>query len=453
MVGKTALGRYRLRRPLGQGSNAQVYLADCLDDPPRQVVVKRIHDHVSKHPHFRQLFAAEVESMANFTHPYVVRLLEASIDNPHGPCLVMEYVPGVTLEQVLELTGPLDPVRVCYLAGYLCHALQAAHDSGVIHRDLKPSNLMVLDVATPRESLKVMDFGFAGFAARPYIQLAELTGRGPIHAMGTPSYVSPEMIRGDRVDARSDLYSVGVILYELLTGRLPFDHTDLDRLLTAHLKDAPPPFHKVGAGHIPDAIEAVVQLALAKYPNERHQSARELLDRLGRAVGVDLWEATAPEGYEAGLAVAEKLDPAETPEPTAEPADPFQIAYRFEAVMPERLAAAKLRGFVEDLGGQVLASDPGLIRLRLGVPPGYRDGEGRGNGLLGWLRAWHRPAVPRGQEPIELELHLERLDPSQPQLNVLLRLAPMKDYPPADGSLWSRRCETIYMTLRQYLGQ
>jgi tRNA A-37 threonylcarbamoyl transferase component Bud32 len=455
MVGKTALGRYRLRRSLGRGSNAEVFLSDCLDDPPNQVVVKRVHDHVATHPRFRHLFEAEARSMARFSHPYAVRFLAASIDDPIGPCLVMEYVPGVTLEHVLERSGPPDLGRVCFLAGYLCHALQAAHDTGIIHRDLKPSNLMVVDAGTVRESLKVMDFGFAGFVDKPHIQLAELTGHGPIYAMGTPGYVSPEMIRGDRVDSRSDLYSVGVILYEMLTGRLPFDYYDQERLLTAHVKETPRPFSKVGAGHIPAGVEAVVQLALAKYPNERQQSALELLDMLGQAVGEDLREATAPTWWEPQLAMAEEYSPAEEPAPVAPavPADPFQVAYEFEAFMPERLAAAKLRGFVEDLGGEVLASDPGLIRMRLGLPAGYKVPTTQGSGLFGWLRGIRRPSIPRGQEPIELELHLEKPEPHQPRLQVMLTLAPLRDFPPPSVASWRERCDKIYSTLRRYLGQ
>src|SRR5207302_6098600 len=108
-----------------------------------------------------------------------------------------------------------------------------------IHRDLKPANLMVKNPDTPGETIKVMDFGFAGFAAKPHIQLAELTGHGPIYAIGTPGYVSPEMIRGDRVDGRSDLYSVGVILFELLTAPLPFTHQYMSKSLAAHIKEIP----------------------------------------------------------------------------------------------------------------------------------------------------------------------------------------------------------------------
>ncbi len=448
MVGKTALGKYRLLRSLGRGSNAEVFLAEPLHEPDRSVVVKRIHDDVARHPRFRQLFEAEVLSMANFSHPYVVQFIEASIDDPLGPCLVMEYVPGMTLEHLLERHRVLDLPRIGWLLGHFCHALQAAHDAGIIHRDLKPANLMVGDVGTVRESLKVMDFGFAGFAAKPHIQLAELTGHGPIFALGTPGYVSPEMVRGDTVDCRSDLYSVGVILYELLSGRLPFEYGTVEKLLTAHVKEYPPRFDKVGAKHVPPGVEATVQLALAKYPNERQQSARELAEMFGQAVGENIWDATAPAGWEPPLATAEDYQFAEQ----AGPADPFRLVYEFEAFMPERLAAAKLRGFVEDLGGQVLASDPGLIRMWLGVPAGYREAPAGGSGLFNWLRTMRRPSVPRGQEPIELELHVEKPDPSLPRLSVVVALCPLKDYPPSSPRTWRERCDKLHSMLRQYLG-
>ncbi|QJW99818.1 serine/threonine protein kinase [Frigoriglobus tundricola] len=447
MVGKTALGRYRLLRSLGSGSNAEVFLAEPLRGAGDTVVVKRIHDHVVEHPRFRQLFEAEVRSMANFSHPYAVGLIEASLDDPLGPCLVMEYVPGVTLETVLAVHKRLAPERVARLLGCFCHALQAAHDAGIVHRDLKPSNLMVINPDAPDESLKVMDFGFAGFSAKPHIQLAELTGHGPIYAIGTPGYVSPEMIRGDRVDGRSDLYSVGVILFELLTGRLPFNHDRQDRLLAAHIQEAPPRFHRIGCGFIPPAVEGVVQLALCKYPNERQQSAQELGESFGRAVGADFWTETAPAGWEPPLmAELEEVEPREL----EQPADPFHVLREFEAYLPDRMAAAKLRGFVEDFKAEVLTSEPGLIRMRIGLPEGYKESK-PGSGIFGWLMA-RRPSVPRGQEPIEVELHMEKPDPSQPRLSVLVAFRPLKDYPPKNREDWQERCDKVNGLLRQYLG-
>ena len=449
MVGKTALGKYRLLRSLGSGSNAEVFLAEPIFHPQYRVVVKRIHDHVVTHPNFRQHFEAEVRSMANFDHPYAVGLMEASLDDPIGPCLVLEYVPGITLEDLIVKHKRLTPERAALMLGCACHALQAAHDAGIVHRDLKPSNLMVVNPGAPDESLKVMDFGFAGFAAKPHIQLAELTGQGPIYAIGTPGYVSPEMIRGDRVDGRSDVYSVGVILYEMLTGRLPFDYDSQDRLLSAHIKEPPPRFAKIGHGHIPAAIEGVVQLALSKYPNERQQTAFDLAASFGKALGEDLWAVTAPVGWEPPLAEAEEI-----PEPSARvaqaPAEPFHVTNEFEVFIPERLAAAKLRGFVEDFGGVVLASEPGLIRMRLGVPEGYRE-QKEGSGIFGWFAA-RKPAVPRGHEPIEVELQLEKPDPNTPRLYVIAAFRPLKDYLPKDPRHWESRCDKLHTALRQYLG-
>jgi serine/threonine protein kinase len=449
MIGKIALGKYRLQQSLGQGSNGEVFLAEPFQQPTTLVVVKRIHDHVVEHPKFRQLFEAEVRSMARFSHPYAVQFLEASIDDPLGPCLVMEYVQGVTLEDLLTRNHSLDVNRVGLLLGYMGHALEAAHKAGIIHRDLKPANMMVLKSGTASESLKVMDFGFAGFVAKPHIQLAELTGHGPVYAIGTPGYVSPEMIRGDRVDTRSDLYSVGVVLYELLAGKLPFYSTSQEKLLEAHVRNSPPRFAKMGAKNIPPGVEAVVNLALAKYPNERPQSARELVEMYGKSIGVNYWEATTPANWEPLPSKQEY-----TPPPRSginAPADPFRVTHKFEAFMPERLAAAKLRGFVEDMKGQVLASEPGLIRLRIGVPQGYKEST-RPSGIFGWFRNIGKPPVPKGQEPVELELYMDKPNPSQPRLSVVVAFRPLKDYPPPNANFWRDRCEMLNSMLRQYLG-
>jgi serine/threonine protein kinase len=451
MVGKTALGRYRLLRSLGSGSNAEVFLAQPLRFPEYRVVVKRIHDHVVTHPKFRQLFEAEVRSMANFDHPYAVGLVEASLDDPIGPCLVMEFVPGVTLEVLLRQAKRLDLERAGLLLGYFCHALQAAHTAGIVHRDLKPANLMVVNPGTPQETLKVMDFGFAGFAAKPHIQLAELTGTGPIYAIGTPAYVSPEMIRGDRVDSRADIYSVGIILFEMLTGRLPYQYDVLDRLLAAHIKESPPRMHKIGCAFVPPAVEAVVQLALSKFPNERQQTAQELLEEYGRALGLNFWGATAPKDWEPPAPAKVDSSPEALEETMPMPSGPFHVLFGFQVSFPERLAAAKLRGFIEDFEAEVLASEPGLIRMRLGSPQGFKPPK-KQTGILGWFSTATKPGVEQGQEPMELELYMEKPDPSQTRLNVLVSFQPVREYPPKNREHWHRRCEKLNHTLRQYLG-
>ena len=454
MLGQTAIGKYRLLSLLGSGSNGEVFLAEPIRFPKQRVVVKRIHDHAVQSPKFRQLFEAEVRSMRNFNHPYSVRLLDASLDDPIGPCMIMEYVPGITLADLLEQQKRMEPERVGRLLGYLGHAIHAAHQCGIVHRDLKPANLMVVNAGQPDEMLKVMDFGFAGFVAKPHLQLAELTGRGPISAMGTPEYVSPEMIRGDSVDTRSDLYSVGVILFEMLTGRLPFQHPTLDDLLAAHVKVNPPRFHKIGFGHIAARVEGVVQLALAKYPNERQQNAKEIVDEFGRALGERLWEETAPPGWDA---VTDSGTYIQAQTPCAMPglpdhADPFQVKESFDVAIPERLIAAKIRGFVEDVDATVLESEPGLIRLQVGLPSNYQNRPVTESSIINWFKKRLKGSVPPGKEPIAVELHMEKPDPNRTSLRVSVSCGPVKEYPPRDLKLWRTRCGKVQTILKQYLG-
>ena len=442
LVGATVLGRYKVDGFLGEGSNAHVFVAHPADDPQQFVVVKKIKPHVLANPRFRQFFDGEVKSMSQFHHPYAVRLLDASLDEPVGPVMVLEYIPGVTLEQLLAKHRRLSPARAGRLMGFLLHALQAAHKAGIVHRDLKPANLMVQGADTPTEGVRVMDFGFAGFTAKPHIQLAELTGVGPVFACGTPAYVSPEMVRADAVDGRGDLYAVGVMLYELLTGRLPFDVPTADAMLEAHLRTPPPRFDRIGRDDLPPRLEAVVMTALAKYPNERHQSAKELCDDLSRAVGLDLWAATTP-ADESGS--AEFVTCVLVEEPPAEPADPFVLSDTFEAMLPERLAATKLKGFVDDMSGVVVASEPGLIRVL--IDPAPADRPATSSGLFSFLAA--NRGVPRGKEPIELDLKMHKVDANRVKVQVCFR--PTDKYPPSDPVLWGERCEAVYSTLRKYV--
>src|SRR5262249_25646841 len=150
--------------------------------------------------------------MARFQHPYVVTLYDASLNDPEGPCIVMEYVRGITLDTLLQRNKRLNPARAGRLLGQLCEALQAAHTEGIVHRDLKPANLMVVDGDTPYEKIKVMDFGLAKLVEATVCNKVSDTGAD--FAVGTPGYISPEQVKGEAMDHRSDLYSVGIILFE-----------------------------------------------------------------------------------------------------------------------------------------------------------------------------------------------------------------------------------------------
>src|SRR5262245_27412422 len=170
MVGRVYLGRYETIRLLGEGGMGKAYLARNteINEP---VVVKVMHDHIATNPVFRERFRGEMSLMGKLRHPNAVILYDSSLDDPHGPCIVMEYLPGVSLDKLLQKNVRFTPARLHRFVKQLCEVLGAAHELGIVHRDLKPANLMVLDPDTPHERIKVMDFGIA--------KLADPAERGP----------------------------------------------------------------------------------------------------------------------------------------------------------------------------------------------------------------------------------------------------------------------------------
>jgi serine/threonine-protein kinase len=429
MIGRIFLGRYEAMRLLGEGGMGKVYLARQLD-LGRQVVVKVMHDHVAAEPKFRDRFQRETLLMARFAHPYAVTLYDASLTD--GPCIVMEYIRGINLESLLQKNGRFTAARAGRLLGQLCEVLQAAHDQALIHRDLKPANLMVVDHDSPREKVKVMDFGLA--------KLVETEGGiGEYHAssaefaVGTPGYICPEQVKGEPVDHRGDIYSVGVMMYELLTGRLPFvGPTSMD-LMLAHATEMAPRFADLRLPvHIPEPIEAVVFLCLEKDPKDRPQTARELAELYETALSLD----------QSGMANAPYARPASDPQMGGPPlfADPNALAFSMEAWMPESVAVIKLRGFAHDGDGQILESVPGIVRMKIG--PNGRIGRAQAPG--GWFGL-------RKPDSLWLELHLHQIDPLRGnQLLIQVVFRPQSASQLTDAA-WRERCTRAYVELRSYL--
>ncbi len=444
MVGRTFLGRYETIRLLGEGGMGRVYLARQVD-LNRKVVVKVMHDHVANDPNFRKRFEREMLLMARFQHPYVVTLYDASLSDPEGPCIVMEYIKGISLDTLLHRSNRLGAARIARLLGQLCEALYAAHQEGIVHRDLKPANLMVVDADSPYEKIKVMDFGLAKLVDGPGRQVKSANVTNSDFAVGTPGYISPEQVRGDEMDHRSDLYSVGVILFELLTGRLPFTAAETMDVLLAHATQPAPSFSEVGAAtFVPPAIEAVVRRCLAKDPNERPANARELAELYDAALASEK-PAFEPPPYERPPAqqANEKEKPAhQTVRLPEQDFDPLAIMYELDAWMPDTIATCKLRGFVEDMGGSVLESVPGKIRVRLGdkgsvyfVP---------GSGPLGWFGLGNRAGV------IDIELLLQRSDLQASTLKIAIKMrSAHSKTAPSDS--FRERCGQVFCDLRAYL--
>ena len=443
MQGRIFLGRYETIHSLGHGSMGEVYLAqDRMQQ--RQVVVKVMAPRLAGDPRFRDLFAREMQFMARFRHPHAVEFYESSLTDPAGPCIVMEYIPGVGLDEIMARQPHLHPDRVGELLTQLCMALNAAHQSGIVHRDLKPANVMVINPDVPEEVVKLMDLGLAHLTAKPHLPLEQLKGSHDIVAVGTPAYVSPEQLRGDATDHRADLYSVGVLLFEMLTGRLPFEDSETIALLEAQVKRDPPTFKDAGMGILPPTVEAVVRRCLSKYPNERPQTAFELAQE-----------------YRAALAWPDELDPAAfapvalqadvgAEPPPGQGSGRHQLVETLEAWMPEPIAVVKIRGFVEDHGGRVVESVPGRVRVRLGEPPPEPP---KPKGLMGWLARRNKPEPPAEPpvEPVEIDLHLTRKG-SHPhtRLEMAVVCRALSGPIPSDPR-WHARVKKLLTDLRAYV--
>ncbi len=440
MLGQLLLGKYRVTRQLDEGGMSKIYLARQ-DNPSREVVVKVLKEALRLQTKPVEHFRREIYIMSRFKHPNSVEIYDFETRGPFGPIMVMEYLRGIDLNLLQQREGRFTPERVGRLLGQLCDALQSAHDQGVVHRDLKPGNLMILHAGTPQETLKVMDFGLAKMSSMLYISPDELINFNLPPASGTPEYISPEMVRGVDMDGRGDLYSVGVILFELLTGRRPFLYSTVEGLMIAHAQSPPPTFAEVGCRDlVPPALEAVVLSCLAKHPDERPRSAWELAQMYERALGkrvLPLREARSTP------ATAQSRVPGAPIAPTA--VDRNAYRHSLEVNMVEAMAMVKLRGFVYDLGGEVLESVPGMIKVRIVD----RSAEKKRDGLFGWMSNSRSAAVATAGLTTDLELHMERRDPQQAsKLTITLVMRPAGGLATQE---WRDHCARVTRDLQAYL--
>jgi serine/threonine-protein kinase len=255
------VGNYRLVEKLGEGGMGTVYLGvDVMLE--RKVAIKMLLPEIASHQDIVERFRAEAVTLARLNHPSIATLFNFFRDG-NQYFMVMEYVPGRTLETVIRESGALPVDRAVAVMSKVLDGIEHAHELGVQHRDLKPANIMLLDSG----AVKVMDFGIARL-----LGAARMTRSGRI--VGTLEYLAPERVRGQEGDVRSDLYSMGIVLYEMLTGRLPFTSDSDYDLMRAQLEAPPPRMEALGA-RVPPAIDAAVMRALAKNPDERFPNAAE----------------------------------------------------------------------------------------------------------------------------------------------------------------------------------
>lgn len=260
--------RYELGDILGFGGMSEVHLARDVR-LHRDVAVKVLRADLARDPSFYLRFRREAQNAAALNHPAIVAVYDTGeADTPAGPLpyIVMEYVEGVTLRDIVHTDGPMEPQRAIEVIADACQALNFSHQHGIIHRDVKPANIMISKTG----AVKVMDFGIARALAdtgNPMTQTAAV--------IGTAQYLSPEQARGETVDARSDVYSLGCVLYEMLTGEPPFVGDSPVAVAYQHVREDPVPPSQRYAGISPE-LDAVVLKALAKNPENRYQTAAEM---------------------------------------------------------------------------------------------------------------------------------------------------------------------------------
>ena len=293
LIGKVVAERYRIIEPLGSGGMGTVYRAEHIH-MRKPVALKVLHRELTHLPEIVARFEREAIAAARITHPNVAAATDYG-RMPDGACyLVLEYVHGHSLRQTLLQCGTFDVDRACRIAKQIALALSAAHEAGIVHRDLKPENVMLDDGATEPDFVKVLDFGIAKIHMPEQADQPALTRMGTV--FGTPEYMSPEQALGQTADARADLYSLGIIFYEMLTGRTPFADKEMIAVVTRHMTEAPPPLPY----DVDPEVAALITQLLAKRPSERPQTAQEVAARID-ALLVSSLELRASEPNRASL--------------------------------------------------------------------------------------------------------------------------------------------------------
>ncbi|HMJ14329.1 MAG TPA: protein kinase, partial [Polyangiaceae bacterium] len=279
LIGQLVGGRYLVKRVIGEGGMGVVYEAEQrMGSEVRRVAVKTLLPALSKDPVIVSRFYRECGIVSQLDHPNTIKFFDFG-ETPDGVLYIsMEYVRGQPLTELVE-RGPIDLERARHILRQVAGALYEAHAMGIVHRDLKPDNIVLTDRAGEADFVKLLDFGIAARTTKASVSETKLTQQGMV--LGTPPYMSPEQLTGEPVDGRSDIYSLGVIAYEMLAGHLPFDADTPWQWAQKHMLEAPAPLRTPqGAPVVPPYVEQAVLHALAKKPADRPATALEFYGEL-----------------------------------------------------------------------------------------------------------------------------------------------------------------------------
>lgn len=298
MIGVVIKNTFRVVRLLGEGGMGRVYEGEQqMGTTTRKVAIKTLHPHLSQDPQIVARFNRECGTVAQLEHPNTIQFFDFG-QAPDGTLFIaMEFIDGESICDIVEREGPMDPERVALIMRQVCGSLAEAHNKGIIHRDLKPDNIVLTTRAGRKDFAKVLDFGIAARTeATDAKKEQKLTQQGTV--LGTPPYMSPEQFTGKELDNRSDIYSLGVMTYEMLTGKLPFDAETPWEWATKHLTERPYPFEVTAPRTtlIPEPMKQSIMRALSKEPNQRQSDVMQFFEE---------FSAEASAAVAAGLAVAD----------------------------------------------------------------------------------------------------------------------------------------------------
>ncbi|HEX9692174.1 MAG TPA: serine/threonine-protein kinase [Gemmatimonadales bacterium] len=280
MVGSVVADRYHIQKKLGEGGMGAVYLGEHVK-MGRKSAIKVMSQSMANDPEAIARFNREAANAARINHANVCAIYDFG-ETPDGTIyLAMEYIEGQSLDDLLHAEGALSPDRAIKILRQTADALQAAHDLGIVHRDLKPDNIMLAEGRGGADVVKVVDFGIAKAMGGEEGQNVTKTGL----VVGTPEYMSPEQLSGDKLDGRSDIYSLALVFYRMVTGGLPFKADTAQETMIKRLTDDPLPMKAVlPSGDFPDALQGAVDRGLARMPGDRYASAVEFASDAARAV-------------------------------------------------------------------------------------------------------------------------------------------------------------------------
>ncbi len=380
-----AEGRYRVEDVLGRGGMASVYLARD-GELERPVAVKVLAEHLADQPGFRDRFLREARLAAQLSHPNIVQVFDVG-EEDGTPFIVMECVEGSTLADELRARGPLEPEEVVDLALQICGGLEQAHAAGLVHRDIKPQNLLL----RPDGTVKIADFGIARAA-----ETTRLTQMGSV--LGTAAYLSPEQALGEEVTASADIYSLGCVLYELLTGRTPHVFKTLPELVVKHREEAIQPLRELRP-EVPERLEAAVMHALARNPQYRPESAAAFAEELAIASPEPptrpLPQATGTEATQVlGAPTQARTEPLAPRAPTPSPAGGARRTRwdrRLILALAVVVAAAVILGIaLATNGGGSNRGEPSSRARPVEPVPPASDPATQARNLADWLRSHSR---------------------------------------------------------------